>query len=723
MWMRLIAIMTISAVFAGAVRAEVREKPLSVNYDANTQRLTVQDAAGKLLLTDGVVELHRDGQVIGSSSSADTRARSLEDHVLELTLGDDLRAQLRADGNRIVISTHVEDASLRSEFGYALNGRAINALGRDHRETDRNVLTMTLGPATVPGAFSIFNIDHDLLLTAEAGQVHWQRASEEANWRLKADGPRQITVQVTPNYYREHLGITYYTPIEKRSFWTTAPMVCMTWYGICGDKQPQNRELLKPEIDWAAEHLLPYAGRLVFQLDDNYDYADDEKMLAFSRYIRSKGLIPGIWLTPFSMLPPERDQELGRTHPDWFLQDETGKLLTSFAGRNWGWTEFNQEKRWQFNGFAHTINVTHSEAREKVYKPAWRTVSDTWDYDFFKIDGQNQGVIQAYRESVNGGGIEGYRLGLETARQIIGPDKFINACWGVPVPLEAIGLAHGSRTGGDTGRHQHAANVVIEHNYLNNVVWWNDPDAAAVLYNKPVHHARINATMRVLTGQQFLTDDYWTKIPDPIRRIWQQALPTLDIHPANLYRISDGNQQHYDLFNLRIAKAWGTYDVAAVFNYDEQERAKTLDLSRLPLDARRVHVYAYFSQSYLGAFDHDAELERRLEGPDAEVFAIVPVESDRPELLSTSRHISQGGLDLAALEYVRDAERWLVRGESTHLVAGDPYQIVFHTDDFIVDGEIENANVDRDGPITRVTWTPETSGNHTWAIRFKPVTP
>ena len=423
-------------------------------------------------------------------------------------------------------------------------------------------------------------------------------------------------------------------------------------------------------------------------------------MRDISDYIRSKGLIPGIWFTPFVTAPKEEIE----LHPDWFIHDADGKPLGSFGGVSYGGRS--------------TLNVTNAEAVRAWYGMWWEKANSTWNFDFFKIDGQPE-VIAAYKNAVDGGSIEGYRKGLQIARDIVGPEKFINGCWGIP--LEAIGLLDGSRTGGDTGDNPHAIDVVLRWNFLNNVCWWSDPDAAANLFHAPVERVRLNAQARVLTGQQFLTDDVWTKVPPEVCRVWQLSFPTLDIHPVNLYRIEDWSR--YDLFCLKIAKAGRVWNVVGLFNYSPRAAVKRLDFSRLRLESEKVHVFEYWTQTYLGVFEPSASITRILAAHGGDLFAIVPAREDRPVLVSTSRHVSQGGLDLNDVPWERQESAWVVRGDSAHLVAGDPYVLAFAAGQFAL-----AAGSSSNGPVTPeskegIEWAtilPEKNGSGSWTLRFEP---
>jgi len=589
----------------------------------------------------------------------------------------------------------------------------VAAMLQDEAAADRGVLVTTLGPAIVPGVSSLYKPQTDTAMTIGPAQgVWWEQYGGQ--WLVGAPvSPAQpATFRFIPHYYRDTLGIKYYAPMEERKRWPTAPVVAMTWYGIEAMKgrPAQTMERLRPEIDWVAAHLAPYTdGNLVFQLDDNYPERDDKAMREISDYIRSKGLVPGIWFTPYGVAPAGEAEK----HPDWFLRDAEGKLLTAFAGISYRLPSLKGASN-------YVLNATNPDAVQAWYATWWKKASETWNYDFFKIDGQPS-VVAAYAKAANGGGIDGYRKGLEVARSIVGPEKFINACSGTPV--EAVGRVDGSRTGPDTGYHPHAIEVVLRWNFLNNVAWWCDPDAAASLYKAPIERVRLNAQARALTGQQFLTDDLWTKVSPETMRAWQQSFPMLDIRPVNLYPIKDWRK--YDHFDLRVAKPWGTYDVVGLFNYDGTAAEKALDLGRLPLEAKEVHVFDFWRGAYLGRFARQAKIPQTLAAYEGKLFSVVPVAGeDRPVLISTSRHVSQGGLDLAELAWKQDGPRWTARGKSTHLVKGDAYELVFAAGRCRATAAKASAgkvSTTRSGGTVRATVLPEAAGAADWEVTFESV--
>ena len=107
---------------------------------------------------------------------------------------------------------------------------------------------------------------------------------------------------------------------------------------------------------------------------------------------------------------------------------------------------------------------------------------------------------------------------------------------------------------------------------------------------------------------------------------------------------------------------------------------------------------------------------------EAKLFSIVPVAADgRPTLISTARHFSQGGLDIDKLECRRDGDTWTVNVQSSHLVAGDLYELVFATAKLKAvkasAGELD-VSIKTDGDVTRASVVPETSGSLEWTVEF-----
>jgi hypothetical protein len=110
---------------------------------------------------------------------------------------------------------------------------------------------------------------------------------------------------------------------------------------------------------------------------------------------------------------------------------------------------------------------------------------------------------------------------------------------------------------------------------------------------------------------------------------------------------------------------------------------------------------------------------------EGRLFSVVPALDDRPVLVSTSRHLSQGGLDLERVAWREDGARWTVSGKSTHLVKGDPYELVFVAGRLAAEAAKSSGgkvSLSRGGGVVRATLVPDASGAAEWEVAFGPIT-
>jgi hypothetical protein len=690
---------------------------LSVSFDNDEGCFTISDAECGEVLKGGIRVRPIDPPWqygLDSARRSQERRTTDEGEELLLTGSDGIWARFTILNGKRTVEIRAGDktgrGTVRADHLFPQMGdEPIVGLLKDQASRDRHVLTTTLGPATFANARAIYDRERDLAFTIEAeGDAAWfvhEGQTDVAPYRIECEVPcggLLLRLTLRPHYYRDELGIRYFAPIQKRSFWKTAPSVAMTWYGT----HVQTKENLFPLIDWVAENLLPYAGQQVFQLDDNYAIHDDVGMREIASYIRQKGLIPGIWVTPFTVIPPG---DLA-AHPDWFLRSPNGDTLKGFGGISYGALGGGQN---------YMLDVRNADARAQ-YEVWWRKLSETWGFDFFKIDGQPW-VADVYRQAAGAPGVEAYREALADARRIIGPDRFINGCWGIP--LEAIGRINGSRTGGDTGNQAHAIDVILRWEFLNNVCWWCDSDAAANLATAPIERVRLNAQARALTGQQFLTDDIWTKVPEEVAHVWQRALPTADIRPANLYPIE--NWSDYTVFDLKIDPSDDPRDVVGLFNCTPEPKSVELDLGALGLESRTYHVrsyhvYDFWGDRYLGLKPSDAKLTFWLKPYEGKLLGICrPGLGGLPCVIAATRHVTQGGLDVRDEWSGIHEEGPGLAGRSELLVAGEPCTLLIAAGNM----RIEAATTDngkatwtsRPG-INRLTIAPERSGEAQWSV-------
>ena len=113
------------------------------------------------------------------------------------------------------------------------------------------------------------------------------------------------------------------------------------------------------------------------------------------------------------------------------------------------------------------------------------------------------------------------------------------------------------------------------------------------------------------------------------------------------------------------------YDVVGVFNFDESKSTSSYlawkDLG-LPED-RPVHVFDFWNKEYLGAWEKGISVDL---GPTStRVLTLMPA-TDQIQLVSTSRHITQGWVDL-----ISHSIRGSRYSGKSRLIKNDPYNLRF----------------------------------------------
>jgi hypothetical protein len=460
------------------------------------------------------------------------------------------------------------------------------------------------------------------------------------------------------HYYRDTLGVAYYQPIDKTRF-PLPPSGWCTWYYY----YPRiTATEVKRNARWISENLKDYGARFV-QIDDGWQGGKrdwtiinperfPDGMADVASYIKSVGLTPGIWLAPHG----QSNEEVVKQNPNVFLLKPDGTT----ASDTW-------EGKYLVDP---TTPQTHA------YLKALFTKLCDWGYDYFKIDGQPI-VVEEYskkksfmknpEDDTNGL----YRKTLESIRQTIGPDRYLLGCWGIPV--EGVNIMNGSRTGGDIvlgwGGFQVALRAVMQYYYQHNIVWYTDPDVMVLRSPLTMEQARVWATLQGLTGQALMATDRMMDLSEDRVEMLRRVYPAVDIRPLDLFP-SERNKKIWD---LKVNHLRRRYDVVGVFNFDEttmeQIVIKWADMG-LPTD-RPLHVFDFWNKEYLGAWEAGIALD--VAPMSCRVLTVLP-STEQIQLISTSRHITQGWVDLIELSY--DKDQMSYSGKS-RVIKNDPYELRF----------------------------------------------
>ena len=189
--------------------------------------------------------------------------------------------------------------------------------------------------------------------------------------------------------------------------------------------------------------------------------------------IKAAGMTPGIWIDGFRA---NSTSDVCTQHPEYFLHDQDGNLIIEVRRK-----EGTDRDRVY-------IDYSHPGARAHIAQRI-RAIVEDWGFPYLKIDFMRFGLnreIMRNKPAVTGirahdptiTDVERMRLGLQTMREAVGPDRYLLGCSAVFGPC--IGYVDGMRTGGDISPRYEAfperSLANLGHFYLSGRVFNGDAD-------------------------------------------------------------------------------------------------------------------------------------------------------------------------------------------------------------------------------------------------------
>ena len=532
---------------------------------------------------------------------------------------------------------------------------------------------------------------------------------------LECEG-NEIVLRFRPRYFQRHRGLSFFEPWTYR-IWPRSVAGWISWFAFYD--RVTERDIVETADAFSAA-MGPY-GYDILQIDDGYQsgkgapklwlnpnakFPNGLKYLA--EYIKSKGLVPGLWTgASFS------DGDEPGTHPEWFVRDAGGKP----ARGNW---------------IDHIVDASNPSALAALITPLYKGLrAQGWEY--FKVDALRHLRYEGYnahREYFDKGKtdlVAAYRRYAQTIREAIGREVFMLGCWGIRPEL--AGIIDGCRIGDDGFSYA----GLSQYNSFNNVIWRNDPD------HIELNDDRYRSTLVTsLTGSILLLTDkpemYRKGDLEPARR----TAPVLFTLPGQIYdvdpsrsdalgrvdtEVSGSGPRPFDasytpacrLYLLEIEREFGSW---AVLGRTDGDPAESISFADLGLDPQAEYlVFEFWTKKLVGSFTGGfapGTIDPRFR---SQAFCIRKREA-RPQLLATSRHVTCGGVDLTDLRW----EVGRLSGKS-RLVAGDPYVIYLTqpTGAVFAGLDCKDAVVQRtekDGFLVRITLLAEKSGEVEWTARY-----
>jgi hypothetical protein len=541
--------------------------------------------------------------------------------------------------------------------------------------------------------------------------------------------------------YADYLAKSYQIHLPEK------PNVYCTWYhrDVTGSGASTEKALTE-NARFAAQNLASY-GLNVMQIDDHWqssmidgiDYKNNNKQIngiklgdgpikSFTeanlnfpsgmdftaKNLNKEGFTAGIWFMPFS-------GDIHHPNFDKNIFAKNAKTAEPYEVKQWSGT---------------CIDAT-SPAGEAFLRKRFKLIYD-WGYRYFKIDGLHTGapseniyVTRAYKGTPSYADaklynnemtyVQCFRKGLSLMKEEA-PDAFLLGCaatQNMSSFASSFGFVDAMRVGPDndsgrTGNWQRVtagADFAGNLYFLNNKVWYNDPDPYYIRESNPLNKARWMLSWQSISGSLSTSSEQYADLSADRFDMLKRGLPThsLPVRPVDILE-----NEHPTIWLVQNQRM----NVVGLFNWKEHEQTTiSYPLNRMGLDENKEYeVFDFWANKYLGKIKN--QLQTLLDSASCQVLALKE-SKDYPQILSTSRHITQGLMDVITENW--DSKSNTLSGNSK-VVAGDVYEfrlivpIGYKFKDATCNGT--SVKINQEGTLCRVQYTPASTGKVDWVFTF-----
>ena len=689
---------------------------LTVSYNETAKTFSIEDkASGKIFVKDGILEGAEkiiDQETV--TSSAFGRGKILK---INKSDGGYFSLELFPKQPFLFITTTIKNNKPEAEnissivpANFKLNlGKAANELKTlgtgGLSDPDKNpgsyVFLTTVDPKSRNGVVTGW-------LTHEkgCGVLFSEVINDEINIKTQIDygqlridsGKTETLETFVIGYFNDaRLGEEYFADaIAKKLNIKIKPhnAVYCTWYSEKNGGAGSEKSSIEL-ADFIKKNLKSY-GLKTFQIDDQWQGAEtyngprrgfdrvDPKggypngMTKTAKAVKDAGLQAGIWWMPFARNhedPEYKDKQ------NWFANRDNGKPYET----RWGGT---------------SLDLTNPEVLNHISNLS-KTLKG-WGYNYFKMDGLWTGTVtehvyinDGYKNDTMGNckpllnnqktQIQAYRDGLKTLRKAVGSDVFFSGCaisQNMRTFGASMGLVDAMRIGPDFNHDgQGLLTGVIRGArlyFLNGRIWWNDLDPALLRGDgnrvvninikdekRNIENLRMLPSWVALTGAVYLSSDWLPDLPKEKIEIMKRCMS-----PHNAV------SRPVDAFNKQISSIWLTTDIKSgvrrdiigIFNWDTIPHNFGAKTDWTGLENDKVYfAYDFWGNKILpdisNSFNYD------LQPRTCKVIA-VRAKSNHPVIVSTSRHVTQGIVDIKKEEWKNG-----ILFVTSEIIGGDDYEI------------------------------------------------
>ncbi len=259
--------------------------------------------------------------------------------------------------------------------------------------------------------------------------------------------------------------------------------------------------------------------------------------------------------------------------------------------------------------------------------------------------------------------------------------------------------------------------------YKNRTVFNYYPDTKAVHGLTPEIRRSLLTMMFLTSGRIDLATSFSLFTPEithDVSRIYPHYREPKTARPLDAFTGVDDPQ----VYDLELTPDWHQ---VAFYNTSDEEAVVSTAISgprvtnAMGLDsAEHYHAYEFWSDTYLGKLKGSARIEREL-GPNHCAMISVRKVQPHPQVISTSRHILQGWVDMKDVRW--DAETHLLSGTAS-VIGGEPFDIVIANNDAdVISGSSDKGKSGLEAHsisgLSRLTLTAAVNTEVTWTLKYK----
>ncbi len=567
--------------------------------------------------------------------------------------------------------------------------------------------------STVDNAIYNRKTDNAVVL-GKSGKTQLSKNNDSYSFEAEISEGENFEFKVLENYLAKKYHIDF-SPINRNSTFTNPPVGWMTWYAVkfdaCEEKVLKNAK-------WQAENLKDFGANAVWVDFEWYHHLfygvkgeipertdgvnslkpDPVKYPNGMKYVADKikelGLIPAIWIGYTN--EPSKNEFIEK-YPDILLVDEV-----SWCGRYY----------YDFSN-PHYLNEYLPVAVKNVLE---------WGYDAIKFDTipismlmHNKYHANMYDPTLSTK--DAIKNVMKKTREILGKDMYMLSCAGVFMGdiLWASDVFDAARIGNDVFTwEEHMSNLKrLEMFYpLHNIQFYNDPDNVVLRDEfSDFEQAKSRLALFSLLGLPMNFGDEFDALSEEKIDLIKRSIPVLDIHPMDL--VNPCVDKENFIINLNINEDYENYLITGIFNTTDKEIVKTVSLSEdLHLADGKYLVYDYYRDEFLGIFDDSINLT--IKPYECRILSVRKL-TGAPQIITTSRHISQGALEITDMA-TEDGKITF----SANLIKNDLYTVgVFVPDGYVLKEYTGFEKTEKTGNILKLSYLPDSTQKYSFRIVLK----